>query len=98
MSEDVVERLDRITAILRLAHRDAIERTRTEIRADKTNAAILDASANWVGTAALQAAVMKKSGGKERSVQMRIVDLIAQGLVEKRGGGRNIEYKATGLI
>jgi hypothetical protein len=98
MTDDVVERLDRITAILRLAHRDAIEHTRIEIRSDKVNAAILDATAQWAGTASLQATVMKKSGAKERTVQMRIVDLLAQGLIEKRGGGRNIEYRATGLI
>jgi hypothetical protein len=98
MEQEVIERLDRLAAIMQLAHRDAIERARAAIRADKVNAAILDASSKWVGTAALQTAVMKKSGAKERTVQMRIVDLVTQGLVEKRGGGRSIEYKASGLI
>jgi hypothetical protein len=75
-----------------------MERARERIRSDKVSAAILDASTQWVGTAVLQAAVMKKSGAKERTVQMRIVDLLAQGVVEKKGGGRTIQYKATGLI
>lgn len=98
MSEEVIDRLDRLTAIVRLAHADAIERMRDKIRADKVNAAILDATTKWVGTAALQKTVMKKSGAKERTVQLRLVDLLGQGLIDKRGGGRNIEYKSTGLI
>jgi Tfp pilus assembly protein FimT len=98
VTEELVDRLDRVIAILQLAHGDAIERARTKIRSDKVNAAILDASAQWVGTATLQSTVMKKAGAKERTVQMRVVDLLAQGVIEKKGGGKNIEYKATGLV
>lgn len=96
--EEIIKRLDRLIAIQQLAHKDVLASARATIRADKVNAAILDASANWVGTAALQATAMKKSGAKERTVQMRIVDLLDQGVLEKRGGGRNIEYRSTGLL
>ena len=98
MTEQVVERLDKLTAILQLAHRDAIERARTQIRADKVNAAILDGSSQWVGAGKLQAAVANKTKASKRTIQERIVDLIGQGVLDKRGGGPTTEYKANGLI
>lgn len=96
--EDIIKRLDRLIAIQQIAHKDSLASTRATIRSDKINAAILDATEDWVGTASLQATAMKKSGQKERTVQTRIVDLLEQGLIERRGGGRNIEYRSTGLI
>jgi hypothetical protein len=62
MAEDaVVERLDRLTAILQLAHKDALDRARASIRADKVNAAILDGAKKWTAAGKLKAAVMKKT-------------------------------------
>lgn len=99
MSEqDIIERLDRLIAIQQIAHKDVLDAARSTTRADKVNAAILDATSGWIGTASLQSTAIKKSGAKERTVQMRIVDLLSKGLLEKRGGGRNIEYRSTGLI
>jgi hypothetical protein len=98
MTEDVIERLDRITAILQLAHGDAIARARTRIRSDKVNAAILDASAKWVPSAKMQATVATKTKASTRTIQERIADLIAQGVLEKRGATRTTEYRASGLI
>jgi hypothetical protein len=98
MTNEVVERLDQIAAILRLAHRDAIERTRTAIRSDKVNAAILDGSTKWIAAGKLQAAVVSKTKTSSRTVQFRIADLLVDGLLEKRGGGPTTEYKASGLI
>jgi hypothetical protein len=98
MNEDIVKRLDRIAAILQLAHRDAIERTRSQIRSDKVNAAILDTSTQWIGTAKMQAAVAAKTRASTRTIQERTVDLLGQGVIEKRGGGPKTEYRASGLI
>lgn len=98
MTEEVVGRLDRITAILQLAHGDAIERARTRIRADKVNAAILDASPKWVSAAKMQAAVAAKTKASTRTIQRSIAELIAQGVLEKRGATRTTEYRASGLI
>ncbi|MGZ6609349.1 MAG: hypothetical protein ACXVFI_20045 [Solirubrobacteraceae bacterium] len=96
--DPIIERLDRLSAILRLAHRDAIDRARATIRADKVNAAILDASGKWIGTAALQTAVTRKTKAAQRTIQLRIVDLLAEGILEKRGGGRATEYRSSGLV
>lgn len=96
--DDVVARLDRITAILQLAHRDEIERARTQIRSDKVNAAILDASAKWIGSGAMQAKVAKKTKASTRTVRDRIADLLATGVLDKRGGGPTTEYRTNGLI
>jgi len=98
MTEEVVERLDRITAILQLAHGDAIERARVRIRSEKVNAAILDASAEWVPAAKMQTVVASKTKAKTRTIQRNIADLIAQGVLEKRGATSTTEYKASGLI
>jgi hypothetical protein len=96
--EAVVERLDRMIAILRLAHGDSIARARTLIRSDKVNAAILDASAKWVGAAKLQTTVAAKTKASTRTIQERIADLVTQGVLEKRGAASTTEYKASGLI
>ena len=97
-SDEVLERLDRLTAILRLAHRDAINQARASIRGDKINASILDATAKWSAAAKMQTAVEKKTKAAKRTVQDRIADLLEQGVLEKRGGGPTTEYRATGLI
>lgn len=98
MTQEVVERLDRISAILQLAHGDAIARARDRIRADKVNAAILDASTTWVPAGKMQSAVATKTKASTRTVQRGIADLIAQGVLEKRGAARTLEYRASGLI
>lgn len=99
MTDELVERLDRIAAILQLAHGDAIERARTRIRADKVNAAILDVTpTTWVAASKMQSAVATKTKASTRTIQRSIADLVGQGVLEKRGATRTIEYRATGLI
>lgn len=98
MTDEVVDRLDQIAAILRLAHREAIESARTSVRSDKVDAAVLDGSSQWIGAGKLQAAVVAKTKTSSRTVQLRIADLLAEGLLDKRGGGPTTEYRASGLI
>jgi S-adenosylmethionine:diacylglycerol 3-amino-3-carboxypropyl transferase len=98
MTEEVVERLDRLTALIKIAHADAIERTRERIRADKVNAAILDGSQKWTPSGKLSSAVTKKTRTGTSTFKSRVADLLDGGLLEKRGGGPTTEYKATGLI
>ena len=98
MTDEVIERLDRITAIMQLAHADAIDRAREKIRMDRVNAAILDTAAQWTAAKKLQTTVAAKTKASTRTIQERIVALLAQGVLEKKGGGPKIEYKASGLI
>ena len=98
MDEEIVERLDTVVAILKIAHADAIAATSRRIRADEVYyAPILDSTKTWTPAAKVQAAV-KKKGGARSTTSKKIVELIELGFLEKRGGGNSIEYRSTGLI
>lgn len=97
-NEDIARRLDTIIAILQLAHRDEIERARSTIRADKVNAAILDASKDWMPGGKLATTASGKTRQSYATVNRRINELLAAGVLEKRGGGRSTEYRSMGLI
>jgi len=97
-NEDVIERLDRLAAIMQLAPRGQIDASRAAIRADKVNAAILDAAKKLTPAAKLKAAVMKKTNAGASTFSERLAALVEAGLVEKQGGGPASQYKATGLI
>jgi Fic family protein len=97
-NEDLARRLDTIIAILQLAHRDEIESARTTIRSDKVNAAILDNSKNWTPAGKLTSAVKTKTKQSSATINRRITDLIADGVLEKQGGGPATEYRSTGLL
>jgi Fic family protein len=97
-NEDVASRLDTIITVLRLAHRDEIEKARSEIRADKVSAAILDAATKEVAAGKLSKVVAAKVKQSERNVKKRIAELVEQGVLEKFGGGPKTSYRSTGLV
>ena len=98
MTDDqLVRRLDTVIAILKLAHRDAIENVSAKIRSDKAYAAILDASKDWTSAAKVQAAAAM-NGSARSTTSKKIAELIELGLLEKRGGGPTTAYKASGLV
>jgi hypothetical protein len=97
-NEGVVERLDMLIAILRLAHREEIESARAVIRSDEVNTAILEGAADWVGAGKLGAAAAKKTKQSERTVKRRVAELLGSGLLQKKGAGTSIEYRTTGLV
>ena len=97
-SEEVVQRLDKLIAIMQIAHKDEIERARTEIVADKIDAAILKATARETSAGKVVKAAASRAKTSERAVQEHVAELVARGLVEKSGGGPATKYRATGLI
>lgn len=97
-NDDIAARLDRIAAILQLAHREAIEGARTSIRSDPVNAAILDATTKLTPAGKVTAEVKRKTGQSPATIARRIATLIEQGAVEKQGAGPATQYRATGLI
>jgi Fic family protein len=97
-NEDLARRLDTIIAILQLAHRDEIESARSTIRGDKVKAAILDGAKNWTPAGKLTSAVKAKTKQSSATVNRRITELLATGVLEKQGGGPATEYRSTGLI
>ncbi|MEX2645049.1 MAG: hypothetical protein WD249_02180 [Gaiellaceae bacterium] len=97
-NDDIATRLDRIIAILQLVHRDAIVTARMSIRADKVNAAILDATSKLTPAGKVTAEVKRKTGQSPATINRRISTLIDQGAIEKVGGGPATQYRATGLL
>lgn len=97
-NEDIARRLDTIIAILQLAHHDEIESARATIRNDKVKAAILDGSKNWTAAGTLTSAVKAKTKQSGATINRRIGELLAVGVLEKQGGGPSTEYRSTGLI
>jgi len=97
-NDEILERLDKLVAIQLLAHRDALESARVSIRADKVNAAILDATTKLTPAGKVVAEVKKKTGQSPATISRRIAALMEQGVVEKQGGGPATQYRSTGLI
>lgn len=97
-NEDVVQRLDTVIAVLKLAHREEIEQARAAIRSDKVNAAILDGAGDWAAAGALTKSVARETKQSDRTVRGRVAELVEDGVLAKRGGGPTTEYKTTGLI
>lgn len=99
MADDaIVQRLDKLVAIMQLAHKEAIDQARDRILSDKANKAILDAASDWTPAGTLKKAVMQKTKQSQPTVERRIADLVAQGVLDKQGGGGSVSYKTAGLI
>ena len=93
--ESLIQRLDTIIAILRLANRGELDPVWEATRSDPVSAAILDsASGDYVGSGALQETVSKSTKQSQKTVQRRIADLAAMGLLERRPSGRPA-YRAS---
>jgi hypothetical protein len=95
---DIVQRLDMLIAITRLANADRIEEARTEIRMDKANETILDATSDWVQAGKLKTLAIQKSKQSKPTIERRIAALVDGGFLSKRGSSTSIEYRNTGLI
>ena len=97
-NDEILERLDKLVAIQQLAHREALESARVSIRADKVNAAILDATTKLTPAGKVVTDVRKKTGQSPATISRRIAFLMELGVVEKQGGGPATRYRSTGLI
>jgi hypothetical protein len=96
--DEILRRLDRIQATLRLAFAPQLQQAGAAIRADAVSAAILDIAEDWTPTTQLQERVAKKAGVKARSVRERFPGLVEQGVLEVRGTEKRPEYRRTGLV
>jgi predicted HTH transcriptional regulator len=98
--EDILNRLDTIISLLKLAHRERLAEVREELAADDVSAAILEATAGDqpVSAGSLKNKVMKATGESESTVKRRIAGLVAMDALSKQGGGPTTAYKSTGLI
>lgn len=99
MSEEVIDRLDRLIAMFALVNSDALTQVAREVRSDKVNAALLDAAADdWVPAGALTEAVASTTKVSSRTVRTRIAELVAVGALKRTGSGPSIQYRSTGIL
>lgn len=101
MSDDeLLRRLERMEAIMRIAFGEALEREGARVRADPVDAALLGACAGeeWQPTTALQKRVAEKTAKSTRTVRDRLAALTARGVLESRLSAGKREYRASGLI
>lgn len=96
--DDVTERLDMLISITRIANADKIAAARAEIRSDRANEAILDATGEWVQAGRLKTLAIQKSKQSKPTVERRIAALVDAGFLAKRGSSTSIEYRNTGVI
>lgn len=98
MSDDEIGRtLNRIAAILQIAHRDALEEERDRVL-DDANKAIFKATASWAATADIEKAVVGGKAASRSTLYVRLADLVERGLLERRKNGNTTEYRNSGLI
>jgi predicted HTH transcriptional regulator len=95
----LVERLDKMTAILQLAFKEQLDSAREGILSDQIAAALIEmASSGWMEAGELKSAVAKLTHQSERTVSRRISTLVSQHVLKQEGTGPSVRYKSTGII
>lgn len=96
--DEIGKALNRIAAILQIAHREAIEAERDTLMADEANRAIFKATASWAATADIEKAVVGSKAAARSTLFVRLGNLTERGLLERRKAGNTTEYRNSGLI
>lgn len=94
----VIERLDLVVNIVRLAYAGDIAARRAVLEADAVARDVLAATTDYVRAGALQESVSKSAGVSTRTVARRVAELVQEGVLTQRGAGSSIEYKRSGLL
>jgi DNA-binding transcriptional ArsR family regulator len=98
-TDELVDRLDLMVAILQLAFNDDIANASEAIRSDRLNAAILEATAaDFVPSGEVQRRIAAELGLTDRTIRARLSQLEARRLIRRRGEGRSTQYRAAGLV
>jgi Fic family protein len=94
---EITERLDSIIALMKLTNRETLEAERENL--DEVSKELLDATAaKPVVVGVLKKKVAQKTKQSEKTVQRRISDLVALGVLTKSGGGATAAYRSSGLL
>lgn len=94
----LIERLDKLTAVVMLAFDDKIAAASVNVREDAIKDAILEACASgWTGSPVVKAAA-GAVGASGRTIDRRLSELVRLGAVQWRGAGPKSEYRSTGLL
>ena len=95
-SEKISGQLDTIIALLKLTNQDKLDAVRD--RLDDVAKALVEATAEPVVVGKLKKDVATATNQSEKTVQRRIVDLVAMGVLAKTGGSSTASYRTTGLL
>src|SRR5436309_16094168 len=95
-SERISGQLDTIIALLKISNGDKLNAVRSEL--DDVAKALLDATTEPVAVGKLKKSVATATNQSEKTVQRRIADLTAIGVLTKDGGGSTATYRSTGLL
>lgn len=98
IDEVVVERLDRLIAIVSLAFQPQIAAARDSARADPVVARVLDSTDDWTPAGELKRVVATATGVGEKTVERRINELVDMSGLTSRGSGPSRQYKRTGVL
>lgn len=97
MSEQVVERLDRLIAIVSPTFASQIEAARERVRARPVSACTLEYASDWTGGRTSEPRG-DATGMSSRSVRTKLAELVNLGAAEMQGKGPTTAYETTGLI
>jgi hypothetical protein len=93
------EKLDLLIALLRVAHREPLEDEREAIIADPINRAVLGVLARGpVDAGELKSRASAESKASKPTIERRIADLAARGVLKRSGSGAQVSYRLTGLV
>lgn len=100
MTEDaVVERLDTLISLFRLAFKEALEAGTEALLRDPVVRAVLDAvEGGWVAAGEVRKRAANASSQSERTVLRRISELVDIGALAQDGSGPSSRYRSTGLL
>lgn len=96
--EEITRRLDTIISLIKLAHHESLSEARADALSDPVTAALVEAaSGEFLSAGKLKGVVAKATRQSEKTVQRRISDLVAMGVLEKRPTGQ-AAYRSTGVF
>jgi hypothetical protein len=91
-------KLDLLIALTRVGVRDQLGRERRLLEEDPVSREILRATDDWTSAGELKDTVRQVTGQSEPTVKRRIGDLVSRGALQRRGAGRNVSYRSSGLF
>lgn len=98
-TKDIVDRLDQLIALLKLANRDELERIKKEIEKDTISEKILELTLERdIGYSELAETVAKLTNRGKSTVELRITKLSELKLLNKKRVGKKVQYSNSGIL
>lgn len=94
---ELLGQLRQITELLRIGFAEQIREAVSSLGLDAVDKAILVGAQSWIASGELNSQVCEVHGVVPRTVRRRFADLVDAGLLESRGAGRSMEYRAVGM-